>query len=286
MELSQVQRVWIRLIACAVNGEKPDPEQIKTITPPSLYELADNHSMLSVTAMALESAGITEHNFNQAKTKALRKLGLFDIERKAIFRELEAAGIRHCPLKGIILKDYYPEFGMREMTDNDILCDAERMEEIREIMERLGYTCESFGEENHDVYSKPPCLEFEMHRSLFNKEKTPLYYEYYSDVFSRLKHIGGCEYRFSDEDFYIYLIAHEYKHFSFNGTGMRSLLDVYVFLRACPQLDRGCIDRELEKLNLSEFEESNRTLAFKVFTGEKLSDDETEELMIYLDSTL
>ena len=67
---------------------------------------------------------------------------------------------------------------------------------------------------------------------------------------------------------------------------MRSLLDVYVFLRACPQLDRGCIDRELEKLNLSEFEESNRTLAFKVFTGEKLSDDETEELMIYLDSTL
>jgi hypothetical protein len=38
--------------------------------------------------------------------------------------------------------------------------------------------------------------------------------------------------RLSDEDFYVYLVAHEYKHFVACGTGLRSLLDAFVWLRA------------------------------------------------------
>ena len=138
--------------------------------------------MLAVTAFALNKIGIREPNFEQAKTKALRKLALFDIERKKIFDALNNAEIWHCPLKGIILKDCYPMYGMREMTDNDILCDPEKMDDIKLIMEELGYECASFGECNHDIYSKPPCLEFEMHRSLFLRTEMPLCADYFDDV--------------------------------------------------------------------------------------------------------
>ena len=56
---------------------KTDPRQ--------LYTLAKAHSMLAVTAFALNKIGIREPNFEQAKTKALRKLAMFEIERKKNF---------------------------------------------------------------------------------------------------------------------------------------------------------------------------------------------------------
>ena len=45
--------------------------------------------------------------------------------------------------------------------------------------------------------------------------------EYYQDVKSHLILDEGSRYgyHFSDEDFYLYMLAHEYKHFSGSGTG-------------------------------------------------------------------
>ena len=72
-------------------------------------------------------------------------------------------------------------------------------------------------------------------------------YDYYRDVASRLiQEDGTCERRFSPEDFYIYLIAHEYRHFSHSGTGLRSLLDVYLFWKKHgEQLDGEYIERRV-----------------------------------------
>lgn len=100
-------------------------------------------------------------------------LSLYEIERKKILEELESRGIRYLPLKGITLGKLYPKSIMREMSDNDILCDSERMSDVREVMEQLGYECKSFARTHHDIYTKPPVLEFEMHRELFTEKSTP-----------------------------------------------------------------------------------------------------------------
>jgi len=49
------------------------------------------------------------------------------------------------PLKGSMLKDLYPENGMREMADNDMLYDADKQQEVMGIMLGHGYTAESVG---------------------------------------------------------------------------------------------------------------------------------------------
>lgn len=286
-ELSTLQRTWLHLVRCALNDQTPDKALLMQTAPQEIYQLAQAHAMLSITAFALNRLGVYHPQFEEAKTKALRKLALYDIERGEIYRALDQANIWYCPLKGIILKDDYPEFGMREMTDNDILCDPVRMEDVRTVMENLGYHCTSFDVWNHDMYEKEPCLEFEMHRKLFMQNEMPALDAYYADIFNRLKNVGDHEYRFSDEDFYIYLLAHEYKHFSHNGTGMRSLADLYVYLRKHPDMDQSYIEKELAKLKLTAFEQHSRTLAVKAFTGDTLSEDETEQLLcFYLDSSL
>ena len=71
---------------------------------------------------------------------------------------------------------------MREMSDNDILCDSGKMDVVKTVMEGLGYSCEVFEEFHHDVYSKPPTLEFEMHHTLFTDDSLPEFSEYFSSA--------------------------------------------------------------------------------------------------------
>lgn len=79
-------------------------------------------------------------------------------------------------------------------------------------------------------------------------------------------------FHFSDEDFYIYMIVHEYKHYSNSGTGLRSLMDDFVYLRAKGEkLDWTYIGDELQKLGVAEFEQKSRTLSNKLFSDSECS---------------
>ncbi len=273
----RIAKDMIYLISCAVNDTAPDKARIAEMDLNEIYRLSQEHMLTAAVAFALEKTMPLPHAYDQAKKKAIRKLALFELERSAITREFEKAGIWYLPLKGILLKDDYPKSAMREMTDNDILVDSTRMEDVRSIMEGLGYSCDLFDLRHHDVYSKPPTLEFEMHHSLFGKNVSPAFKEYYADISDRLQR-NGCECKLSDEDFYLHVLCHTYKHYIHAGSGLRSLLDVYVFLRAHPGLDRGYLDAELKKLQLGDFEENQRCLANKVFTGAELTEQEQKEL--------
>ena len=212
----------VYLAAFAVNETVPDAARVKEMDLELLYKAADRHLLTGITAMALESAGVKERAFTQALGKAVRKVTVFDVERAAILEKLEEAGIWHMPLKGSVLKSLYPRTGMRQMADNDILCDPSRMSDVRSIMESLGFTTDSsYGRSIHDQYYKPPVCNFEIHRALFGSGHDQRMTEYYQDVKSHLILDKGSRYgyHFSDEDFYLYMLAHEYKHFSGSGTG-------------------------------------------------------------------
>ena len=211
----------------------------------------------------------------------MRKAALLDAEYAALREELEAAGIWYLPLKGIVLQRDYPRLGLRQMSDVDVLIDAARAAEVRDIMLRRGFTAESFGRDFHDVYHKPPVCSFEIHTSLFSPVYTPEIRDYYARIEGRLLPDEGRTYgrRLSDEDFYIYLLAHEHKHYSMEGTGLRALMDTYVFLQKHgAALDRAYVAAELKKLGLTDFEARNRALALDLFGGKPLSDEEARML--------
>ena len=170
------------------------------------------------------------------------------------------------------------------MCDNDILCDSGKMQDVRDIMESMGFTCDLFGQFNHDVYSKPPSIEFEIHHNLFDSDM-PRFVDYYTDVISRLKKDGNSSfgYRFSDEDFYIFMLCHMYKHYINAGTGLRSLLDLYVFNRSHrAKLDLEYVAQELKTLGIEEYERSVRNLADKAFGQEGSDVSESEELEYFV----
>ena len=270
----------VYLAKCAVNGEIPDLTGIGDTE--AVYAYAAQHKLTAAVAMALESAGQKDKRSNLAIANALKRKLFFEKAAAQVEEELEKAGIWFLPLKGMILKEYYPKPGMREMGDHDILFDAARAEAVKAIMEGLGYATESFGSSHHDCYCKPPFLRFEMHRELFEPIHGEKLYGYYRDVEKRL--LGdGCEKHLSPEDFYLFMTAHEYKHYADRGTGLRSLLDTYVVLQKTA-FNMDYVSAEAEKLGMAEFEAQNRSLAQHLFSGGKMTASDMEMLEYILSS--
>ncbi len=178
---------------------------------------------------------------------------------------------------------------MRQMCDNDILIDPSRREDIRDIMLSMGFLCESFGKAGEDVYFKEPVCNFEMHCDLFGPANKKLY-RYYADIARLLLPDGDSSYakRLSDEDFYVYFLAHEYKHYMRFGIGLRSLLDTYVYLNAkSSTMDWDYISTQLEQMDLTDFERSNRELALAIFSteGRDAVSPEQEKMLAYMETS-
>lgn len=270
----------IYLAGCAVNEENPDLTRINNTE--AVYAYAAQHRLTAAVAMALESAGQKDRRSTLTIANALKRKIVFEKASLQVKEELKKASIWYMPLKGMILKDLYPKPGMREMGDHDILFDADRAEDVKAIMEGLGYETDAFDSSNHDCYIKPPFLRFEMHRALFGPSHDEKLYEYYRDVEKRL--LGdGCEKHFSPEDFYLYVTAHEYKHYTGGGTGLRSLLDTYVYLQKT-ELDMNYAQAEAEKLGMAEFEAQNRSLAQHLFSSGELTEADQEMLEYVMSS--
>lgn len=276
------------LASCALHGQVPDKDKIAQIDLTKLYQMCQFHSLTSMVCMALESAGVSESMWKEAKSKAIRKNIMLDVEREKICDFLEENGIWHIPLKGVILKEMYPQIGMRQMADNDILYDKAYQNEVLGFMLQNGYKAESVGKMHHDTYMKPPVLNFEMHTALYSEISDKRIFAYYTDVKNRLVKDENKEYscHFTDEDFYIFMTFHEYKHYSESGTGLRSLLDTYVYIHQKNDvLDWDYISGELEKLGIGDFERKSRQLSMKVFSSAELpelSEDERKMLEFYL----
>lgn len=284
-EYKKLNEVLIDLCCFAVNGTKPELTVTDAIDFDSLYAASKKQMIAAMIGQVLQSKGISSPAFKDAIALAQRNAVILNNDLKSVTAALEDAGIWYMPLKGTVLKNYYPHFAMREMCDCDILFDETRAAEVKCIMENLGFQVKLYGEYNDDDYFKSPVSSFEMHRALFRDEYDKKIRDYYKDVKNRLVKDTGSEYRyhFLPEDFYIFMIAHEHKHYNLGGTGLRSLIDTYVYLHST-DLNMDYVVTEVEKLGISDYEKQNRELSLALFTGETLTVNQ-EKMLNYIISS-
>ena len=165
----------------------------------------------------------------------------------------EKAGIDYMLLKGSELKGIYPKPELRIMGDADILIRTEQYDTIRAVAEELGY--EPVTESDHEYVWRSEDLYLELHKRLIPSYNSD-YYAYFGDGWRLAKHQDGFRYAMTDEDTFVYLFTHFSKHYRDGGIGCRQVVDLWVYLRACPNLDMAYIRRELKKLRLLEFFEN------------------------------
>ena len=308
-ELKNAGRYLIGLIHCSFHGEVPK-EKPEKCSWELVFRLAKSNSVESTASPAIQRYGqeIPEgiaKEWKAAQNQTIYRQLRFDLEREQILMKMAEAGLSVLPLKGIYVAGYYPFPGMRWMCDNDILYgyvesdpeggyrfrgqteqeqnnwNKKAEKELQKIMEELGYKAEHLGGA-HDVYQKEPFFNFEMHHRL--AEADSITGEYYQNPWKCAKQNDKNKqfYYFSDEDEYIYLITHAYKHFAHAGCGIRTLADEYAILSKKTELDWKYVKTELEKLELDTFEEKLRATAQNAFSEKGELRCEDWEMIFYM----
>jgi hypothetical protein len=164
---------------------------------------------------------------------AVFRSGQMSAELKALTGALEAAHIPFIPLKGSVIKNYYPEPWMRTSCDIDVLVRREDLDKAVSYLEsNLGYQCGQKFTHDVSLFTKNGC-HIELHYSLMEDEPIKSSPAVLNNVWESASKRDGYEYwhELSDEVFYFYHVAHMAKHFENGGCGIRPFLDIDILNR-------------------------------------------------------
>lgn len=276
-------RYLISILKALLKDEQP-PEPPEGCDLGIVFKLAQAHSVAGMAYYAIEKLDIPPEGefaaaWRQVRDKAIVKDITQLSELESIGAAFSSAGIRYLPLKGSIIKHYYPQSDMRTMADIDMLIDPENVGKARDIMLSLGYSCEHFGYDVHDIYHKPPVMNVEIHRELFGEEG-----QEFKGVFGspwELCERDGMRFRFRDNEFFAYVLAHAIKHLEEGGTGIRTVMDLWVCLDSNKNIDA---EKALALLESSgKRSAAERLIALsRVWFGDAPHTDETMALQRYI----
>lgn len=272
------QEILFSLLRFELFGEELNEETKNLITPEifsGLYKLSKAHDLVHLIGDALDKNGFLSENTNarnaflKQRSMAVYRYEQIQYELEEICAAFEDAKIEHIPLKGSVLRRYYPEPWMRTSSDIDILVrneDLDRATKIvcdvmhYEIQERNAYNFSMFAENG---------VHLELHYNLTEDTVSPESVSIFENIWDMTLPVDGFQYRkeLTIAAFYFYHISHMAKHFVHGGCGIRPFLDLKIlhdnalYNESCSQL--------LKKGNLFAFAKAARTLAFIWFENEK-----------------
>ena len=249
----------VSLMAAALGGKTPTlPREVDW---DNLYALASQQKVEAMVSVGLDGVdGVPQPvrtRFMQAYKREITSCLVRRNEGIKILNAFEVNGIDCVPLKGWVMQDMYPNPAMRYMCDLDILFKEEQSDDVQRVLVSLDYVPQELGG-NPEVYFKKPIMNIEMHKRIYRDDTG-----HFDTTWERVQPVKGCRHTFSMtwEDYYIYMIAHLYKHFIGGGTGVRYVCDTELFLRRYGEtIDRDYVDAQLRKSGILDFEQKLRAL--------------------------
>lgn len=269
-----------RLISSVINNTEPPalPENM-SIDSLYVYQLTQDVISISYAALARLDVALDLSEYIMDNKRCILREARFDIAGQELFKSLDNTGIPFLTLKGAILKNLYPMPYHRYFTDIDIYVGDE-FDKAEKVLLELGYEKLVDTDHNDVSYVKKPSLHIELHKELFPDDYT--FEGYFDEPYKRTRIKEGYKYYhvFNDDDFFIHVLCHLYKHFTFGGCGLKMYLDIYVMLKKM-SLDMDYIRSELRSLRLEGFLNTTLKLTAFLFDGEK-PDDELIEIAEYV----
>lgn len=251
----------------------------------SLCQIARAHDVEHLVAFALKKNGLLkpEDSFAEKSIfKAVYRYERLNFVLDELSDALETAGIPFIPLKGSVLRKYYPEPWMRTSCDIDVLVHREDLERAIEYLSRtLGYV-EKWRDARDVSLFTPGGVHIELHFDLVEEGCANNAIKVLERVWDN---VSLCEksifrYEMSDAFFYFYHIAHMAKHFETGGCGIRPFIDLWI-LDHMENADFSARDALLSRGGLWKFAEVSRTLS-NVWFGSEEQNDISFQMQEYL----
>ncbi len=204
----------------------------------------------------------------------------YDFE--VICKALESFGVDFIPLKGSVIRDYYPKPWMRTSCDIDILIHEEDLNRVKDFLVN-NYCYQYDCKKSHDIsLFSSSGTHVELHYDLiedFVSDKASIVLESIWEQ-AILKDGYKHYYQMDDKMFYFYHVAHMAKHFMIGGCGIRPFIDLWILNN---QTDADFIGREqlLAKGGLLKFANKAKNLS-EYWLENKVCDDVILEMECYI----
>ena len=263
-------QILFSLLRHTVCGEQLDISLRNRITPEvleALYRLAAPHDLLHLIAPGLAKLGIGPNDshfplFHKANREAVFRYARLSLDYEQICRTLENARILYIPLKGSVLRDWYPEPWMRTSSDIDILVNREQLDAAATaLVEKLHFS--RGNEAHHDISMFSPAgTHLELHFTVENVDETNAEQAILDQVWAHTLPAPEGIFRreLSDDFFYFYHITHMAKHLLVAECGIRPFLDLWILNHRLPY-DRNTREALLAQGDMLQFARAAEMLA-------------------------
>ena len=263
-----------------------------------LYKLSKVHDVVHLIGDALNKSGVFESlpsdkqeseraviskikaKFTEQIFTAVYRYESINYEFEQICKTFEKARIPFIPLKGSVIRKYYPEPWMRTSCDIDILVKEKDADNAAEYLQtRLQYRCEEKWQHDISLFS-PSNVHVELHFKLLDSDFKQV--KDLIDVWSgdEISLLSDSEYQMSKELFLLYHIYHMAKHFIHGGCGIKPFVDLWIIKNKI-DFDKVKVEKLLKKSDLLLFYNRAEELMSVWFEG-KPHNSVTQEMEDYI----
>ena len=206
-----------------------------------LMNLSRKHKIEGLIYSALNKAELLE-NIDEDKVKDLKKevffTGVTQISNMSklekVFNEFSKENVPVIVLKGLVVREYYPQPEQRSMSDADIFVKAKDLNKSKKILIDLGYTEVDAEASHHIKYIKSgyPMIELHWHvmkRDGFSDE-LDLFEDDIWDRTIEVKVKGAKVLSLGYEDLALHLCMHMAAHLAASGFGVRQIVDLVLLV--------------------------------------------------------
>lgn len=263
--MKNIVQTMTALIASEVCGKAIDPSQdpFSDEELAALYKLSKAHDLAHLVGDALIKSKLISNaeiksKFEKQLMTAVYRYERINYELNCLRTILNDAKMPFIPLKGSIIRRYYPEPWMRTSCDIDILVREEQVDEAAQLLvDRYGYTYEK--KNYHDIsLMSGSGVHLELHYSI--KERKDNIDSLLSECWSYAVRLEGFEYGFTNEFFLFHQFAHASYHFLGGGCGIRPFIDVFLLEKKL-SFNRGKLDEMLQRTGIKKFSDEMLCLA-------------------------
>ncbi|MGL5379010.1 nucleotidyltransferase domain-containing protein [Clostridium sp.] len=262
--MDNTQKQFLELLSNSIRG-KHDIREYENVNWNEILTLAKAHKVEGIIFSALKKSGLWK-NINSEEFDFLKRLtfstGIRQIKSigclSNIFTKLKEEEIELIALKGLVVRNFYPQPEQRSMCDADILIHKEDLERCKNILLDMGYILDDH-EASHHIklfHRTEPVIEVHWHiikRDGFSGDLD----KFEEDIWKRVTpvKVGFSEVLSLDyEHLALHLCMHMGAHLASTGFGLRQLCDLVLL-----------VEEKGDDINWNRFLEESKVYGFEKF---------------------
>lgn len=247
---------FLHLLKCGLKSEKPEEPPVG-IDFEAIFELAKKQDVENIVFLSIDQL---ENNIDsnlysiwqEAYYKRMKYSAFQDMALEELIEAFTKAGIDCMPLKGSVIKNYYPSPDLRSMGDIDFLVREQNRQVVRDIMHNIGYEDDILDDGQVDAFKKGKLTYIEIHYD-FSAENHVMHEIFTIDwdklISTETEHL----YQMTFEDLYFFNTGHYVKNMHNKGMGLRGVVDTFVLWNRLSDEEKASLINRFEIIEINDF---------------------------------